>query len=104
MPIIPAQLSQEMLGFRYSAASKYTIYFVFLQVCVDADGECFVAAAAGENHTIVITQYGDVKTFGRGREGQLGHGEDARQDSDVPCEVRVRTAYGYDAVAQSLGW
>lgn len=88
-----------MLGFGPTAASNNIISFISLQVCVDADGECFVAAAAGENHTIVITQYGDVKTFGRGREGQLGHGEDARQDSDVPRKVRVRTAHCYGAVA-----
>lgn len=104
VPLIAAQLSQEMLAFGHTDASNYIISLISLQVCVDADGECFVAAAAGEHHTLVVTQYGDVKTFGRGREGQLGHGEDARQDSDVPRKVRARIAYGDDAVAQSLGW
>ena len=46
-----------------------------------------MAAAAGEHHTLVVTQYGDVKTFGRAREGQLGHGEDARLDSGVLRKV-----------------
>ena len=57
------------------------------QVCVEVDGERFVAAAAGEHHTLVVTQYGDVKAFGRGREGQLGHSEGSRLDTDVPGKV-----------------
>lgn len=52
------------------------------------DGESFVAAAAGEHHTLVVTQYGDVLTFGRGKEGQLGHGEASRLDmADSPRKV-----------------
>lgn len=59
------------------------------QVCVEVEGECFVAAAAGEHHTLVVNQYGDVSTFGRGREGQLGHGEASRLDTaDVPRKVK----------------
>lgn len=56
---------------------------------MEVEGECFVAAAAGEHHTLVVNQYGDVSTFGRGREGQLGHGEESRLDTvDVPRKVR----------------
>lgn len=56
---------------------------------MDVEGECFVAAAAGEHHTLVVNKYGDVCTFGRGREGQLGHGEASRLDTaDVPRKVR----------------
>lgn len=62
--------------------------FHLFQVCVDVEGERFVAAAAGEHHTLVVNQYGDVSTFGRGREGQLGHGEASRLDTaDVPRKV-----------------
>ncbi|CBN75162.1 conserved unknown protein [Ectocarpus siliculosus] len=57
-------------------------------VGVEVDGESFVAAAAGEHHTLVVTQYGDVLTFGRGKEGQLGHGEASRLDmADSPRKV-----------------
>ncbi|CAM9799218.1 unnamed protein product, partial [Ectocarpus sp. 8 AP-2014] len=57
-------------------------------VGVEVDGESFVAAAAGEHHTLVVTQYGDVMTFGRGKEGQLGHGEASRLDmADSPRKV-----------------
>lgn len=60
----------------------------YLQVGVEVDGESFVAAAAGEHHTLVVTQYGDVLTFGRGKEGQLGHGEASRLDmADSPRKV-----------------
>lgn len=55
---------------------------------MEVDGECFVAAAAGEHHTLVVNQYGDVCTFGRGKEGQLGHGEASRLDTvDAPRKV-----------------
>ena len=32
-----------------------------------------IAVSAGESHTIVLCESGDIYTFGRGREGQLGH-------------------------------
>ena len=32
-------------------------------------------ASAGKHHTIVVTETGDVYTFGRGTEGVLGHGD-----------------------------
>jgi alpha-tubulin suppressor-like RCC1 family protein len=38
--------------------------------------------ATGDNHTIVLTDFGDVLSFGRGREGQLGHGE--KSDEAIP--------------------
>ena len=46
-----------------------------------------MAAAAGEHHTLVVTQHGDVKMFGRAGEGQLGHDEDARLDSSMLRKV-----------------
>ncbi len=33
-----------------------------------------VAVSCGEQHSIAITDFGDIYTWGRGREGQLGHG------------------------------
>lgn len=78
----------------------------FVQVCIEVDGERFVAAAAGEHHTLVVTQYGDVKAFGRGREGQLGHSEGSRLDTDVPGKVRcviggIKTMYSALAIASN---
>lgn len=68
------------------------------QVCVEVEGECFVAAAAGEHHTLVVNKYGDVSTFGRGREGQLGHSEASRLDTvDVPRKAR-KVAVALDVV------
>jgi alpha-tubulin suppressor-like RCC1 family protein len=32
------------------------------------------AVASGDSHTIVLCDSGDIYTFGRDREGQLGHG------------------------------
>lgn len=32
------------------------------------------AVAAGDSHTLVLCESGDIYSFGRGREGQLGHG------------------------------
>ncbi|CAM9445332.1 unnamed protein product, partial [Sphacelaria rigidula] len=34
-----------------------------------------VGVACGEHHSLVVTQWGDVYSFGRGKEGQLGNGE-----------------------------
>lgn len=34
-----------------------------------------IAVAAGESHTLVLCESGDIYSFGRGRDGQLGHGE-----------------------------
>ena len=39
-----------------------------------APGERVVAAACGHAHTLLVTEFGDVLTLGRNREGQLGHG------------------------------
>lgn len=49
--------------------------------------EHFVKVAAGEFHTLAVTQYGDVRAFGRGREGQLGHGRSSMLDTHVPQKV-----------------
>ena len=38
-----------------------------------------VAIAAGEKHSMVLTDEGSVLSFGDGREGQLGHGDGANQ-------------------------
>ncbi|CAM9542500.1 unnamed protein product [Pylaiella littoralis] len=73
---------------------------VHTQVCVQVEGEWFVAAAAGEHHTLVVNEYGDVSTFGRGREGQLGHGEASRLDTaDAPRKVEALSNVTVTAVA-----
>tara|TARA_B100000795_G_scaffold269823_1_gene260570 strand:+ start:492 stop:5663 length:5172 start_codon:yes stop_codon:yes gene_type:complete len=45
-----------------------------------------VDATAGDMHTIVVTESGDLWTFGRGTEGQLGHG--TLQNEVAPKWVR----------------
>ena len=45
------------------------------QVCGELDGEFVVSASCGEQHTAVRTRSGALYTFGRGSDGQLGHGD-----------------------------
>lgn len=45
------------------------------QVGGDLVGEHVVSASCGEQHTAVRTQGGTLYTFGRGSDGQLGHGD-----------------------------
>lgn len=42
--------------------------------------------AAGEDHSVILTQSGEVYTFGKGSNGQLGHGN--RNDCSRPTKVR----------------
>jgi E3 ubiquitin-protein ligase HERC4 len=39
------------------------------------EGQQILTVSAGELHTIACTEFGDVFAWGRGKEGQLGHGE-----------------------------
>jgi alpha-tubulin suppressor-like RCC1 family protein len=43
------------------------------------DGEAVLMVACGVVHTVVTTEGGGVYTFGRGRDGQLGHGDEENQ-------------------------
>lgn len=36
--------------------------------------------ATGDSHTLVLTDYGDVFAFGRGKEGQLGLGDKVNEE------------------------
>jgi alpha-tubulin suppressor-like RCC1 family protein len=38
------------------------------------EGQIAISIASGEGHSVVATESGDVFSFGRGREGQLGLG------------------------------
>ena len=42
-------------------------------------GRHVVHVAVGEHHTVALTKYGEVFTFGRGGHGALGHGDDMDQ-------------------------
>jgi alpha-tubulin suppressor-like RCC1 family protein len=42
-------------------------------------GERVVAVAAGGNHSLVLTEAGAVLSFGHGRRGRLGHGDEEDQ-------------------------
>ena len=39
------------------------------------EGEIIKQVACGSGHTILLTKDGTVKTFGRGDDGRLGHGD-----------------------------
>ncbi len=63
------------------------------------EDERFVHLAAGEGHTLAVTEHGDLFAFGRGTEGQLGHGSkgsraDAQQVDALADEVIVCCAAG----------
>lgn len=50
------------------------------------------AVAAGESHTLVLCESGDIYSFGRGKEGQLGH-------SDVECsEAKIVDGLGEETI------
>lgn len=46
-----------------------------LRVRCGTDGVAVVGAAAGRNHSLALTQGGNIYSWGRASEGQLGHGE-----------------------------
>jgi len=48
-------------------------------------GKRVVSVSCGESHSLAITEYGDLYSWGRGREGQLGHG--TRDNSNEPRAV-----------------
>lgn len=56
---------------------------------VDFNDESVVAVSCGEHHTLAVTEWGDVCSFGRGKEGQLGNGEASRNGVDLPCKVEA---------------
>lgn len=37
------------------------------------DGQTPIQVASGDGHTLVLCESGDIYSFGRGKEGQLGH-------------------------------
>ncbi|RHZ01593.1 hypothetical protein DYB35_012648 [Aphanomyces astaci] len=43
--------------------------------------------AAGDNHALAVTEFGDVYSWGRGKDGELGHGE-PREDLPIPVKVK----------------
>jgi alpha-tubulin suppressor-like RCC1 family protein len=51
------------------------------------NGQLPVSIAAGEGHSLFATDSGDVYCFGRGREGQLGLGNE-RRNVDKPTLLR----------------
>ena len=50
------------------------------------EGKSVLGFALGESHSLAFTESGDLYSWGRGREGQLGHG-----DRGVGCEERFPT-------------
>lgn len=54
-----------------------------------------VAVAAGDDHSLAITGFGDIYTWGRGALGRLGHGD---QEDRLTPSLLERTAFRYHPV------
>eukprot|EP01113_Clastostelium_recurvatum_P015278 TRINITY_DN1847_c0_g1_i2.p1 TRINITY_DN1847_c0_g1~~TRINITY_DN1847_c0_g1_i2.p1 ORF type:complete len:799 (-),score=177.11 TRINITY_DN1847_c0_g1_i2:50-2446(-) len=50
-------------------------------------GKRITKVSCGESHSLAITEWGDVYSWGRGREGQLGQGD--RQNSNTPALIKA---------------
>lgn len=55
------------------------------------------AIAAGSEHTLVLTEAGEVYSFGRGGYGQLGHGDN--EDQSLPKKVEALAGIKVKAIA-----
>ena len=73
-----AEPSKEELGGENARQRKRWCARSPIRVDLGTGGERAVAVACGEAHTLVATEHGDVVSFGRGREGQLGRGVEGR--------------------------
>jgi alpha-tubulin suppressor-like RCC1 family protein len=63
-------------------------------------GKTVVDVQAGEQFSMALTDLGDVFTWGRGKEGQLGH--NSKENADTPRKV---DALAHDVVVQiAAGW
>jgi alpha-tubulin suppressor-like RCC1 family protein len=60
------------------------------------------AVASGESHTLVLCESGDLFSFGRGREGQLGHGLERPEASEVMQVVGLDDETVIEIAAGSL--
>lgn len=62
-------------------------------------GKRVTCVAAGDDHTVVCTDKGEVYTFGGGKDGRLGHGS----EDDVRTPRRVEGLVGRKATAVAAG-
>ena len=61
---------------------------VFIPRAIDAlRGRAVVRVACGDTHTLAVTEAGELYTFGRNSNGQLGHG--STDDSLAPRLVEA---------------
>ncbi|OQS04948.1 regulator of chromosome condensation (RCC1) [Thraustotheca clavata] len=49
-------------------------------------GSVITDYAAGENHALAVTEFGDVYSWGRGNDGELGHGD--RESMKIPKKIK----------------
>jgi RCC1 and BTB domain-containing protein len=47
------------------------------------ESNILIKIAAGDGHSLVLCESGDVYSFGRGNEGQLGHSKESKLESVV---------------------
>ena len=66
--------------------------------------ETAVQVACGDNHTVILLSSGQVVTFGKHQEGQLGRCKEGEDDEDswhmVPRPI-TGLCYCYNALGQS---
>jgi alpha-tubulin suppressor-like RCC1 family protein len=60
-----------------------------------------IAIAAGYAHTVVLTDDGDIYTWGNGRMGRLGHGTDS--DEVLPRKLVIYSHVSVHPVAVAAG-
>lgn len=65
------------------------------------DGDAVLMVACGAEHTAVVTEGGNVYTFGRGEYGRLGHGDN--QDQLIPRRIPAALFNGEQVVMVAAG-
>ncbi|CAK4080980.1 unnamed protein product [Aphanomyces euteiches] len=63
---------------------KTVVYPTFVE---HFGSEVIMDFAAGENHALAVTEFGDVYSWGRGKDGELGQGE-PREDITTPTKIK----------------
>jgi len=72
-------------------------------VLKNVEGRSIADVDVGEGHTIVLTEFGEVYTWGRNYEGQLGHGHRRRDITSTSVPQRVKALENENIVSVTCG-
>ncbi len=94
--------SEGQLGIGTNGVSSFTNRPVRLEL------NNVVAVAAGDNHSLALLSNGTVQAWGRGAEGQLGNGSNAKTNQPVQVQglsnvVAIAAGYNYSLALKSDG-